>query len=59
MSTKRKLLLIGVIYLLVVIVLGVALGSSGKNDEFKPQNEFKLDAWIPIKVGSIWCWRAG
>jgi F-type H+-transporting ATPase subunit a len=53
MSTKRKLLLIAGIYLLVVIVLGVALGSSGKNDEFKPQNEFKLDAWIPIKLGSI------
>jgi F-type H+-transporting ATPase subunit a len=53
MSTKRKLLVIGGIYLLVVIVLGVALGSSGKNDEFKPQNEFKLDAWIPIKLGSI------
>jgi F-type H+-transporting ATPase subunit a len=53
MSTKRKLLLIAGIYLLVVIVLGAALGSSGKNDEFKPQNEFKLDAWIPIKLGSI------
>jgi F-type H+-transporting ATPase subunit a len=53
MSTKRKLLLIGGIYLLVVIVLGVALGSSGKNNEFKPQNEFKLDAWIPIKLGPI------
>ena len=53
MSIKRKLLLIAGVYLLVVIVLGVALGSSGKNDEFKPQNEFKLDSWIPIKIGGI------
>ena len=53
MSTKRKLLLIGGIYILVVILLLVIFGTSGKNDEFKPQNEFKLDAWIPIKLGSI------
>jgi F-type H+-transporting ATPase subunit a len=52
-STKRKLLLIAGIYLAVVIVLGVAFGSAGKNDEFKPQNEFKLEAWIPIKIGGI------
>jgi F-type H+-transporting ATPase subunit a len=52
-STKRKLLLIGGIYFAVVILLGVTLGSSGKNNEFKPQNEFKLDAWIPIKIGGI------
>jgi F-type H+-transporting ATPase subunit a len=52
-STKRKLLLIGGIYFAVVILLGVTLGSSGKNNEFKPQNEFKLDSWIPIKIGGI------
>jgi F-type H+-transporting ATPase subunit a len=52
-STKRKLLLIGGVYFAVVILLGVTLGSSGKNNEFKPQNEFKLDAWIPIKIGGI------
>jgi F-type H+-transporting ATPase subunit a len=52
-STRRKLLLIFGIYFAVVIVLLAAFGSSGKNDEFKPQNEFKLEAWIPIKIGSI------
>jgi F-type H+-transporting ATPase subunit a len=31
----------------------VAFGSEGKNDEFKPQNEFKLDAWVPLKIGSL------
>jgi F-type H+-transporting ATPase subunit a len=53
MRTRNKVLLIVGIYLLVVILLGVAFGSSGKNDEFKPQNEFKLEAWIPIKIGSV------
>jgi F-type H+-transporting ATPase subunit a len=28
-------------------------GNDGKNDEFKPQNEFKLEDWIPIHIGGI------
>ena len=28
-------------------------GSSGKNDEFKPQEEFRLHDWIPLKIGGI------
>jgi F-type H+-transporting ATPase subunit a len=52
-STKRKLLLIGGIYFAVVILLLVIFGSAGKNNEFKPQNEFKLESWIPIKIGGI------
>ena len=27
------------------------LGSEGKNEEFKPQNEFKLDTWISLQIG--------
>jgi F-type H+-transporting ATPase subunit a len=52
-STKRKLLLIAGIYFLVVILLLVLFGSDGKNDEFKPQNEFKLESWIPINIAGI------
>ena len=29
-----------------MILLGVLFGSDGKNDEFQPQNEFKLEAWV-------------
>jgi F-type H+-transporting ATPase subunit a len=35
------------------ILLGVIFGSAGKNDAYQPQNEFKLDPWISIKIGSI------
>jgi F-type H+-transporting ATPase subunit a len=28
-------------------------GSEGKNDSFKPQNEFKLEPWINLKIGGI------
>jgi F-type H+-transporting ATPase subunit a len=51
MRTRTKVLLIAGGYLFVVILLGVIFGSSGKNDEFQPQNEFKLDPWISIKLG--------
>ena len=29
------------------------LGSEGKNEEFKPQNEFKLDNWISLQIGPL------
>jgi F-type H+-transporting ATPase subunit a len=31
----------------------VIFGNDGKNEEFKPQDEFKLDAWLSIEVGGI------
>jgi F-type H+-transporting ATPase subunit a len=40
--------------LLVAFVgLYAALGSAGKNDAYQPQNEFKLDPWITIKIGGL------
>jgi F-type H+-transporting ATPase subunit a len=46
-TQRRKYVLGGLgIYVLLLIVLAVLAGSSGKNTEFKPQNEFKLVNWI-------------
>jgi F-type H+-transporting ATPase subunit a len=53
MRTRNKVLLAAALYLGITIILGVAFGSSGKNNEFKPQNEFKLDPWISIKLGTV------
>ena len=53
MRTRTKVLLAAGAYLGIVILLGVIFGSAGKNEEFQPQNEFKLDAWIPIHLGSV------
>jgi F-type H+-transporting ATPase subunit a len=53
MKTRTKVLLAIGGYLGIVILLGVIFGNAGKNDEFQPQNEFKLDAWIPIHIGPI------
>ena len=46
-SGKRIALIVGGIYLfLIVLAVGVFGWSRLDNDEFKPQNEFKLDDWI-------------
>ena len=37
----------------MAILLYVIFGSDGKNEEFKPQDEFKLDAWIKFEIGPI------
>jgi F-type H+-transporting ATPase subunit a len=37
----------------LAILFYVVFGKEPKNDEFKPQNEFKLDNWITIKIGGI------
>jgi F-type H+-transporting ATPase subunit a len=52
-STKQKVLFGGAVYLAITIALLLIFGSSGKNDEFKPQDEFKLHDWIPIHIGGI------
>jgi F-type H+-transporting ATPase subunit a len=53
MKTKTKALIAGGTWLLIVILLLVIFGSSGKNEEFKPQNEFKLHPWISIHLGPL------
>jgi F-type H+-transporting ATPase subunit a len=53
MKTKNKALLAIGGWLLIVILLLVIFGNDGKNEEFKPQNEFKLHSWISIHLGPI------
>ena len=53
MSRKAKIWLAVFLWFGIAIVLYAVVGSEGKNDEFKPQNEFKLDPWIDLKIGGI------
>ncbi len=53
MSTKVKVLTGLGVWLGGAIVLGILLGNSGKNEEFKPQNEFKLEPWVDINLAGI------
>ena len=53
LSRRAKILLALGIYFAIFILLLLIFGNAGKNNEFQPQNEFKLDPWIPIKIGGV------
>ncbi len=53
MKTRTKVFLGLGIYFAVIIALAIVLGSDGKNDSFQPQNEFKLEPWVNIKLAGI------
>jgi F-type H+-transporting ATPase subunit a len=53
MRTRTKVLIGLGVYLGVFILLLAIFPSEGKNDAFKPQDEFKLDPWIEITIGSL------
>jgi F-type H+-transporting ATPase subunit a len=53
MSTKTKVAVgAGALVTLLLVLFGI-FGSAGRNDTFQPQNEFKLDPWVAIKLGPI------
>jgi F-type H+-transporting ATPase subunit a len=52
-SRGQKIGLAIFVWLGVAIAIYAAVGSEGKNDEFKPQDEFKLDPWIDIHIGGV------
>jgi F-type H+-transporting ATPase subunit a len=52
-TTKQKVLFGLAVYFAITIALLLIFGNDGKNDEFKPQDEFKLHDWIPIHVAGI------
>lgn len=48
MTTKRKVGLGLGLYVAIIALFLVVFGTSSKNDAYKPQNEFKLDAWFSV-----------
>jgi F-type H+-transporting ATPase subunit a len=52
-KNKRLGLIIAAAWLLGSIALFLIFGSDGKNEDFKPQDEFKLDPWISIHIGGL------
>jgi F-type H+-transporting ATPase subunit a len=51
---RRNQVLLGLgLMVLLAVILGALFGSEGRNNEFQPQNEFKLDPWVSIKLGPL------
>jgi F-type H+-transporting ATPase subunit a len=53
MSTKAKVFAGLGVYFAIAILMFLIFGSSGKNEEFQPQNEFKLEPWVSIHLAGI------
>jgi F-type H+-transporting ATPase subunit a len=53
LSTKAKVLIGFGVYLALFILLLLVFGNDGKNEAFKPQNEFKLEPWVSIHLGPL------
>jgi F-type H+-transporting ATPase subunit a len=53
MSRRVKIVLSAAVVIGLLLILFAVFGSAGKNDAFQPQNEFKLDPWIPIHIGPL------
>src|SRR3712207_9182525 len=53
MSRRTKILLGAFGLLTLFVILFGIFGSEGRNNEFQPQNEFKLTPWIALKIGGL------
>jgi F-type H+-transporting ATPase subunit a len=53
MTRGQKFLLGFGIYVAVIVAVYLIFGSDGENKSFQPQNEFKLEPWIHLKVFGI------
>ncbi len=52
---SRRAMIVSASGVLIAICVGLfaIFGSEGQNLDYQPQNEFKLDDWIPIHIGSL------
>ncbi len=53
MKTKTKVFIGIGAYFAVAILMLLIFGSSGKDESFQPQNEFKLEPWITLELAGI------
>ena len=53
MKTRNKVFLGIGIWLGLAIVVHLIFGSDGKNEEFQPQEEFRLEPWIELNIGGL------
>jgi F-type H+-transporting ATPase subunit a len=53
MKTRTKVLIGVGAYFAIAILMLLIFGSAGKNNSFQPQNEFKLEPWVSIHLGSL------
>jgi F-type H+-transporting ATPase subunit a len=53
LKTWQKVALAIGTWIALTIALLLFIPSAGRNSEYQPQNEFKLDPWVPIHLGGL------
>jgi F-type H+-transporting ATPase subunit a len=53
MRTRTKVFMFLGGWMLVAILIHLIFGSEGRNDSFQPQEEFRLEPWIELKIAGI------
>jgi F-type H+-transporting ATPase subunit a len=53
LSIPQKLLLYTGLWLLVTVIVFIVFGTGERNEQFQPQEEFRLEAWVPITIFGI------
>ena len=53
MTRRLRLTIAGGLLLALMVALFAIFGNEGQNTAYQPQNEFKLDDWVPIHIGSL------
>ncbi len=53
MSTKNKVFLVLGIWLAGVVAFALIFGSTGRQESFQPQEEFRLEPWVALTIGGI------
>ncbi len=53
MRTRTKVFIALAVWFALTLIVFAIFGSSGKNEEFQPQEEFKLDPWLNLKLGGL------
>jgi F-type H+-transporting ATPase subunit a len=53
LSTRNKVILFFVVLIALALILNAVAPSSGKNNAFQPQEEFRLTPWISIHIAGV------
>ena len=53
MRTRTKVFMFIGGWLVLAILIHLIFGSEGRNDEFQPQEEFRLEPWIELNIGGL------
>jgi F-type H+-transporting ATPase subunit a len=53
LSTGKKVAIVFAVFIVLALLINAAFPSAGRNQDYQPQNEFKLDPWVQLQIGQL------